>query len=63
MMGADPFMDVRQERSALLPWDAAELDSSFTVVVEVSIYQHVHLGLAGDLSACTSSSESAQYLR
>jgi hypothetical protein len=47
-MGADPFMDLRWERSTLLPGDAVELDSSFTSAVELAIYQHIHLGLASD---------------
>jgi hypothetical protein len=46
-MGADPFMDVHQERLALLLGNAAELDS-FAVVVELIIDHHVHLDLAGD---------------
>jgi hypothetical protein len=47
-MGIDPFVDVRLECLALLPGDAAKLDTSFTAVLELAVNQHVHLGLAGN---------------
>jgi hypothetical protein len=50
-VGADPSVNVGQKGLALFLRDATDFDSPLTTVIELTINQHIHLGLAAILSA------------